>query len=94
MLPDKTGCISHAGANTYKKRRFLPPSNQEEYERQKILKSVSHHMENHEEKIGQFFKKLDIPIQTVCYLVEITGFSEKFLTRVSYEDIFSLELSC
>ena len=48
--------------SNYKKKKFLPPSNREEYERRQIIKSELARAENNNERIGSFFTKLDLPL--------------------------------
>ncbi|KAF6023756.1 hypothetical protein EB796_017930 [Bugula neritina] len=50
------------GPKAYKRKRFLPPSNRAQQERTKILKSEAAKAVVHEEKIGQFFTNLNLPI--------------------------------
>lgn len=53
------------GANAYRKKRFLPPSNREQLERKKILRSIEEKSEVHDGRIGDFFSKLEIPLEKV-----------------------------
>ena len=48
--------------SNYKKKKFLPPSNREEYERRQIIKSELARAENNNERIGRFYTKLEIPL--------------------------------
>lgn len=48
--------------NNYKKKKFLPPSNREEYERKQIIKSELARTRDNNERIGSFFTKLDLPL--------------------------------
>ena len=48
----------------YKRKRFLPPTNREQWERNQIIKSEAVKAEIHDEKIGEFFTKLDLPVPT------------------------------
>lgn len=47
---------------SYKRKRFLPPSNRAQLEREQILKSEATKMLTNGVKIGAFFKKLDLPL--------------------------------
>ena len=70
--------------SNYKKKKFLPPSNREEYERRQIIKSELARAENNNERIGSFFTKLDLPLPSEiikvtllsCYKCCLVVFSE------------------
>ena len=70
--------------SNYKKKKFLPPSNREEYERRQIIKSELARAENNNERIGSFFTKLDLPLPSEiikvtllsCYKCWLVVFSD------------------
>ncbi|XP_067951154.1 serine-rich adhesin for platelets-like isoform X1 [Watersipora subatra] len=49
------------GATAYRRKHFLPPSNRAKQERDKILKLEASRVEQNDEKIGEFFTKIDLP---------------------------------